>query len=125
LVERLQNGETLAAATGDFEVKTLGLVERNASEVPAAVLELAFSMPRPGAGAPRADSAETGTGDAVVVVLTQVVDGDPAALDQAAREAEARLLSDTLARSAYEHLLDDLQSRAKIERETLPPDTVQ
>jgi peptidyl-prolyl cis-trans isomerase D len=125
MVERLQSGETLAAAAGDFEVKTPGLVERNAPEVPAAVLELAFSMPRPGAGAPRFDSVETGAGDAVVVVLTQVVDGDPAALDQAAREAEARLLSDTLARSAYEHLLDDLQSRAKIERETLPPDTVQ
>jgi peptidyl-prolyl cis-trans isomerase D len=125
MVVRLQSGETLAAAAGDFEVKTPGLVERNAPEVPAAVLELAFSMPRPGAGAPRFDSVETGAGDAVVVVLTQVVDGDPAALDQAAREAEARLLSDTLARSAYEHLLDDLQSRAKIERETLPPDTVQ
>ena len=123
MVERLQDGERLAAVAGDFEVRKAGLVGRNAAVVPPAVLWLGFSMPRSDAGGVRADSAETGTGDAVVVVLPQVVDGDPSALDQSARASEARLLSDTLARSAYEYLLDDPESRATIQREALPPDT--
>ena len=123
MVERLQDGERLAAVAGDFEVRKAGLVGRNAAVVPPAVLWLGFSMPRSDAGGVRADIAETGTGDAVVVVLPQVVDGDPSALDQSARASEARLLSDTLARSAYEYLLDDLESRATIQREALPPDT--
>jgi peptidyl-prolyl cis-trans isomerase D len=125
MVERLQRGEPLTAVAGDFEVKTAGLVGRTVAGVPPEVLQLAFSMPRPTADVPRADRAATDSGGAVVVALTQVVDGDPSTSDQAEREAEARLLADTLSRSAYQSLLDDLESRADIEREALPPDTPQ
>ncbi len=125
MVERLQRGEPLTAVAGDFEVKTAGLVGRTVAGVPPEALQLAFSMPRPTADVPRADRAATDSGGAVVVALTQVVDGDPSTSDQAEREAEARLLADTLSRSAYQSLLDDLESRADIEREALPPDTPQ
>ncbi len=41
----------------------------------------------------------------------------------AAREAEASLLADSLARAAYDRLVDDLEARAKIERSEMPADT--
>ena len=123
MVERLQAGEDLAAVAGKFEAKTPGLVGRTENGVPPKVLELAFALPRPATGAKGFVSGRDDQGDGLVVAVGEVVDGDPAALDAQARKAEAQMLADTLARDAYDQLLDDLQSRAKIERRPLPADT--
>jgi peptidyl-prolyl cis-trans isomerase D len=120
-----KSGEDLSAVAGDFEPRTPGLVGRTAPGVPPAVLELGFGMPRPADGQQGFASGEDSSGDgaALVVVLSKVVDGDVAALDDRARAAEARVLADGLGRAAYARLVDDLQARAKIERSEMPADT--
>jgi peptidyl-prolyl cis-trans isomerase D len=123
MVERLQAGEEMTAVIGDFEVQTPGLVGRTAPGIPPAVLELAFTMPRPTDGSQSFASGESGAGDALVVAVAKVADGDSAGLDEPAREAEARMLSDSLGRGAYDRLVDDLEARAKVERAEMPADT--
>jgi peptidyl-prolyl cis-trans isomerase D len=125
MVQRLKSGEDLSAVAGDFEPRTPGLVGRTAPGVPPAVLELGFGMPRPADGQQGFASGEDSSGDgaALVVVLSKVVDGDVAALDDRARAAEARVLADGQGRAAYARLVDDLQARAKIERSEMPADT--
>ena len=125
MVRRLESGDALSDVAGAFEPQTPGLVGRTAPGVPPAVLELAFDMPRPAEGQQTFASGDDGGADgaALVVVLSQVADGDPTALDERARASEARVLADGLGRSAYEQLIDDLQARAKIERSEMPADT--
>ena len=123
MVERLRAGEAESAVAGDFEVQTPGLVGRTAPGLPPAVLELAFDLPRPTVDGRVFGRVEDGAGNAVVVAVEKVIDGDSAGLDEGAREAEASMLSDTLARSAYTQLIDELEARANIERSELPADT--
>jgi len=125
MVQRLESGEDLSRVAGDFEPRTPGLVGRTAPGVPPAVLQLAFGMPRPADAQQGFASGEDDSGDgaALVVALSKVVDGDFAALDDPARDAEARVLADGLGRAAYARLVDDLQARAKIERSAMPVDT--
>jgi peptidyl-prolyl cis-trans isomerase D len=123
MVERLQAGEEMASVAGGLEVQSTGLVGRTAADVPPAVLQLAFTMPRPADGGQTFASGDDGAGDALVVALHKVADGDSKELDDRAREAEASMLADTLARAAYDRLVDDLEARAKIERSAMPADT--
>jgi peptidyl-prolyl cis-trans isomerase D len=123
MVDRLRAGEEMAVVAGSFGVQTPGLVGRTAPGVPPAVLELAFTMPRPADAAQAFASGDDGAGDALVVAVAKVADGDSAGLDERAREAEASLLADSLARAAYDRLVDDLEARAKIERSEMPADT--
>ncbi|MGB5831135.1 MAG: SurA N-terminal domain-containing protein [Thiohalocapsa sp.] len=122
MVQRLESGEDMASVVNPFELQTPGAIGRTAPEVPQAVLELAFRMPRPAEGQRGFASGDDPTGDALVVALSKVVDGDAAGLDERAREAEARVLADGLGRSAYGRLLEDLETRARIERSALPAD---
>jgi hypothetical protein len=80
-------------------------------------------MPRPTDGSQSFASGEGGAGDALVVAVAKVTDGDTAGVDEPAREAEARMLSDGLGRGAYDRLVDDLEARATIERAEMPADT--
>ena len=123
MVQRLQAGEEMAVVAGRFDVQAPGLVGRTAPGVPPAVLELAFAISRPTSGAQAFASGDDGVGNALVVAVAKVADGDSAGLDEAAREAEASMLADNLARGAYDRLVDDLEARAKIERSEMPADT--
>jgi len=123
MVQRLQAGEEMAVVAGPFDVQAPGLVGRTAPGVPPAVLELAFAISRPTSGAQAFASGDDGVGNALVVAVAKVADGDSAGLDEAAREAEASMLADNLARGAYDRLVDDLEARAKIERSEMPADT--
>ncbi|MFW5724507.1 MAG: hypothetical protein ACOCWF_08090, partial [Halochromatium sp.] len=93
-------------------------------ELPPAVIRLAFSLPRPDADAEirvGSTSAEDG-GDAFVVLVSEVIDGDPARLDAAEIEAEAGVLERTLATADVDAVLADMQARAKIERKPVVAD---
>jgi len=96
-----------------------GQVARNQPGVPPTVLELAFMAPRPVDGAASYAAGQDPDGDAVVVAVRAVEDGDSGTLEPAAREAERRLLTQTSAEHGFDALLDDLVARAKIERGTL------
>jgi hypothetical protein len=59
-----------------------------------------------------------------VVVVSEVVDGSSAGLDQAAEKQERDKLRQTIGRTYYDELLSDLEERAKIERKKLEPTSV-
>jgi len=119
MTERLRAGETLAALAGAYPVNEAGLVMRDAQGVPAEVLDLAFRLPKPAAGGASYGSRKAAGGDGLVVAVTEVVDGDLASLDEAARAQFGRQLSLMLSRDYYDTMLKDMVSRAKIERKPL------
>ncbi|MFP4245630.1 MAG: SurA N-terminal domain-containing protein [Halochromatium sp.] len=124
IAERVRAGQTLAEAAEGFEVIDAGQVGRAADELPPEVIRLAFSLPRPDADAEirvGSTSAEDG-GDAFVVLVSEVIDGDPARLDAAEIEAEAGVLERTLATADVDAVLADMQARAKIERKPVVAD---
>jgi len=122
MVQRLQAGAALGEVAEPYAPQSAGLVGRAAPAVPAPVLDLGFTMPRPADGEAAYAAAKDDAGGAVVVVLKQVVDGKPSEQDAAARDAESRVLASALGRADYDRLLDDLEARARIERSPLPGD---
>lgn len=116
MVERLQAGETLSGLAGSQVVADAGLVARDTVEVPTEILDLAFTLPRAADGVPSYGSKPASDGDALVVAVTEVVDGDPASLDEMARRGTSRELAQVLGSSYFDTLLKDMAYRAKIER---------
>jgi peptidyl-prolyl cis-trans isomerase D len=118
IVEEARAGAALATAAGDFELVEVGQVERTASAVPPAVMELAFSIPRPTPeGPPRIASTEAEAGgSAYVVSVSEVIDGDPEAMDEDALARESRVLRRALANAAVDEVIASLKAQAKIER---------
>lgn len=119
MVERLQAGETLASLAGSQPVTEAGLVARDSAAVPADVLDLAFTLPPVAAGAPRYGFRPAADGDALVVAVTEVVDGDLGGLDEAALQGTRREFAQVLGSSYFDTLLKDMAFRAKIEREPM------
>lgn len=120
IAARVREGEMLTGAAPGREVVDAGLVERMTDAVPANVRQLAFSMPRPSTiDQPSVETSRTGNGDALVVVVSEVVDVDPAQLGDAEIDAEARLLARSLAAADAEALVADMEARAKIERQAV------
>jgi peptidyl-prolyl cis-trans isomerase D len=117
IAARVRAGETLADAASGREVIDAGLVGRTTSALPAQVRQVAFSMPRAASSDdPSVESTRTSEGDALVVLVSEVVDVDPAQLGEADLESEQRLLTRELAAAAAEALVADMEARAKIER---------
>ncbi|NEX15275.1 MAG: peptidylprolyl isomerase [Halochromatium sp.] len=118
MVARLQDGEDLTTVAEGFEVVDAGQVDRTATALPPVVAQLAFSLPRPategaiGVGSTTASDS----GDAYVVIVTAVLEGDPAQLGEDELTAEARILTRALAAADADAVLADMESQAKIER---------
>ncbi len=119
---RLGAGEGLEVVAGDYEVQRPGFITRNDAEVPPTALELAFRAPRPSEGEPTSVTGQLPGGDAVMVTVLGVEDGEPDDLDAAVRDAERRMLARSLGDHGFEAVLDDLVARAKIERRALSTD---
>ncbi len=117
MVNRLEQGEALSVVAGESTVETPGLVGRAAPGIPPAVSTLAFSLPRPTDAGASFGSAAADNGDAVVVAVTRVEDGDASTLDAAARQSESRSIADALARSEYSQLLLEMEAHANIIRQ--------
>lgn len=125
IAARAEAGEALAEAAeaaGGFEVVELGHIGRTADEVPPPVLELGFSMPRPGAGQTRYETGTGAGGDALVVALSEVVDGGEDATDADRLRREERVLVNTIADAEVQQVLRAMQARADITRQSVTPD---
>ena len=88
LEARLAAGETLAAIASELgkTPNVADAVVRTAGNQDGRILEQVFKMPRP-AGAPVRKAIRLGDDEQALVELTAVVDGDPKAAEQAARDA--------------------------------------
>lgn len=119
LVQGLTAGEDSTTSLGDYEVKELGLLARNAPQMPAEIRELAFTLPRPTAEAASYGSLALADGDGAVVIVVEVMDGSLDEVDEAGRDQARNRLGQNVGRAYYEDLLTDLQSRADIKRNPL------
>lgn len=119
LAGRVRAGEPFAEVAGSYAVTDAGLVARDAAEVPDPIRSLAFTLPRPAEGATSVGSQVLPEGDAAVVVVSEIADGDLDALDAVVRAQQGRGLAQRTGSALFEDLLEDLQQRAKIERRPL------
>ncbi|NBC48388.1 MAG: peptidylprolyl isomerase [Gammaproteobacteria bacterium] len=123
IIAQVRSGETLTAAADGLELIEAGQVGRTASDVPPVVLGQAFSMPRPTSDAPvQVASTEGPEGDAFVVSVSEVIDGDPGALSEDELAIESRVLRRALARADVDEVVKSMASHAKIEREPVVSD---
>lgn len=116
---KLREGADWFATLGTIKPEEPGAVDRNAANVPAPILDVAFKLPAPTANSIRIGTAVLDTGDASVVRLIKVQDGEATPQDDEKTAPEASMLSQLIARQVYADLLRDLENRAKIERTPL------
>jgi peptidyl-prolyl cis-trans isomerase D len=114
----VRGGASLAAVAGDLPVVSLGSVTRDDSRLTKDIRDLAFTLPRPTQGAVSAGSAKTSEGAALVVVA-MVEDGTLEGVPDTARAQQGEALARAMGSQGYRHLVEDLESRAKIERKAL------
>ncbi|MCG6863594.1 MAG: SurA N-terminal domain-containing protein [Chromatiaceae bacterium] len=119
LADALKAGEDLSVATGDLKVEDLGLVARDAAQVPVAIRDFAFALKRPAPGGSSYGSLSLPDGDGAAVILSEVLDGSLEQLDKATRDEIRKNLAQGIGRAYYDDLLADLESRADIERTPL------
>jgi peptidyl-prolyl cis-trans isomerase D len=105
--------QTLATELGG-EFKTIGLVERNAPTVEAAILDLAFRLPQPEAGKAALGVATLANGDQAVLAVIRVMPGQKDALSGDERKALAQQLAQQIGSRQFESLLDSQRSKTKV-----------
>ena len=105
--------QTLATELGG-EFKTIGLVERNAPTVEAAILDLAFQLPQPEAGKAALGVATLANGDQAVLAVIRVMPGQKDALSGDERKALAQQLAQQIGSRQFESLLDSQRSKTKV-----------
>ncbi len=116
LADALTAGGALSAIAGDYQVEDFGLVTQDAEQVPAQILDFAFTLSRPNRGNENYGSLSLNGGDEAVVILSEVVDGSLEDLDEAASDRMRKGLKRDIGRAYHEGLLADLGSRADITR---------
>ncbi len=113
--QRLNDGASLADVAGDYAVASPGSVRREDGGVPQEVRDVAFTLSRPAQGSVSAGSTKLNDGAALVVV-SQVEDGSLEGAPEGARAQQWAAMARAVGSQGYEHLVKDLESRAKIER---------
>lgn len=112
----LQAGKDIGdfAADAYIELKSPGMVGRNAQGVDRAILLKLFRMGRPLGGEPGFAVTQLDAGDAVVVGLYAIKDGSLDGLDARMQTALRSAASRRYAQDAYSLMLDELQDKAEI-----------
>lgn len=113
---KLREGADWASTLGTVQPVEPGLVDRQASNIPAAVLDTAFKLPAPVDGSTSVGTAVLDNGDAAVVRLISVRDGEVEGADAKKTTDEENMLSQLIARQVYTDMLSDMEMRANIER---------
>jgi len=105
--------QALAAAKG-WQLHTDVVTGRDQSDVPAAVREQAFMLPRPGTGTAQLAGTALASGDYAVLALSSVTDGDPGKLDDTGRKLLASRLASLHGRMDLGGLSVALRDRADV-----------
>lgn len=124
IAEKLRTSIDWAAVDADLKPESPGLVGRRSTDVPAAVLDTAFKLPAPAAGAISVGTATLDSGDAAVVRLAKVEDGEVKPGKDGKPAPEASMLSQVMGRQASESMLQDMERRADIERKSQSNETL-
>lgn len=122
LQARLLTGTPLAEIAGAFTLSQPGAVTRSEAKVPTPVRDVAFTLPRPvggQVGSRPVSGVATLPDGAALVVVSAVTDGDPAATAEPARLQQGQAITQAIGSQGYQHLVADLESRAKVERKPM------
>lgn len=116
--ERLEAGDSASAVARDYSAnwQTFELVRRNASEVPRAVLETAFDLPRPPEDDKSIGRAELPSGGSALVTVTRVRDGSPDTLTASELEGMRGFLTNRVAQLEFSSLYETVRQDASIQR---------
>lgn len=115
--ERLQGGEGVDAILKEYPAAAWHapvLLGREDVDVPPAVLDTAFAMPRPSQDRPTVDGATFDGGDYAVIALYEIVDGDLQTVTDAERDAQRGELRRRYAQRESADLAASLRARAKV-----------
>lgn len=115
VADKLRQGSDWVATLGTTKPEEPGLIDRHSASVPAPVREAAFRLPHPAGDAPSIGTTVLDDGTAVVLRVTRVQDGEADRAGTAAPE-ESSMLSQFMGRQIYSAMLNDMASRAEIER---------
>ncbi len=117
-LERLRAGDSVSEVAESYGVdwQTFEAVRRNASEVPRAVLQAAFALPRPTPGGKSIGEAALPDGGLALVTVTRVEDGDVQALTDAELGAMRDFLAGRASRLEFGALFETRQAEASIQR---------
>lgn len=112
-VEKAGSLEEVAEADG-LKVEEQHGVGREAATVDSALVNAAFTMPRPSGKSLQRRIVELGGDSYAVLQLDKVTDGEPAKLDARTREAARNALRDAESAEAARALVDALRKETKI-----------
>lgn len=115
---RIRAGENVSEVAADVGAnwQTFQSVRRNATEVPRAVLEAAFELPRPGAGGKSVGEASLPRGGTAIVTVTSVTDGDVQSLTDSELAGMRGFLADRVSRLEFAGLYETLRREASVQR---------
>lgn len=115
--ERLKKGEDPAAIAKEYRVEWIksGLVGRDEAKIDPQVVRAAFRLSKPAKdAAPAVGGERLESGDYAVLAVYAVREGDPAAMESAARTALKRELQRNLAQGEYELFVAGAKNEAKV-----------
>lgn len=118
VVQQLAAGESAETILKGQSVawKSAGEIARKTKDakINQAIIKQAFKLQHPTAASQTYGGILLSSGDYAVIRLKKVTDGDPAALDKAARETLKKRLAGEQGANAQTHLLEALRANAKI-----------
>jgi peptidyl-prolyl cis-trans isomerase D len=116
---KLRDGSDWSVVLDTIKPEEPGLVDRYAATCPPVSGHGLQAPGRPLEGGASIGTAVLDNGDAVVVRLTKVQDGEIKPADSGQIAPEASMLSQLMGRQLYTEMLRDMESRAKIERQSI------
>ncbi|HYN77385.1 MAG TPA: SurA N-terminal domain-containing protein [Lamprocystis sp. (in: g-proteobacteria)] len=116
--DKLRGGAAWADVAGADKVEEPGLVGRNDAKLPAPVRTAAFTLVMPAGGGAVVATTTLDNGDAAILRVTKVEDGKVDATP--GNSVDPGRLGQLLGRQAFDALLKDMETRAKIERKAVP-----
>lgn len=116
--KQIAEGANRVDAFAEYKVEQPGTVTRNDRKVPKPILDLAFRLPRPTEGSLSASAVALDDG-AALVLLSKVEDGSLEGTQEGGRDQQAKAMAQAIGSQDYKHLVEDLESRAIIERKPL------
>ena len=114
--EALRQGKPLAEVAGEDTLHEPKLVARGERDLPPEVSDLAFTLPAPAQGASSVGTVDLAGGDAAVVSVSKVEDGEVAEPAPGTPDPAESMLSQLMGRQTFDAVLDDMARRADIER---------
>jgi peptidyl-prolyl cis-trans isomerase D len=113
---RIRAGESVSAVADEYGLQwqRYEMVRRNSAEVPAEILQSAFSLRRPTDGGKSVGEAQLPGGERVVITVTRVADSDADALSESEISGVRAFLADRAARTDFEGFYQSIEANASI-----------